>query len=266
MKHKSIAVAFITFLICMVLGNGIACTTPVTEYVLNISSTEGGEVTEPGEGTYPYCKEQGEKVNLVATPYVGYRFVNWTGDVDTITDVDGPATTITVNDNYSITANFAKPYNITISSTEGGSVTTPGEGTFVYNEGTVLDLAAEADESYRFVNWTGDVGTITDVNDATTTITMNGDYSITANFEEIVEYELTISSTGGGVVTTPGEGTFTYGEGDEVNLVATPNAGYRFVSWIGDVGTIADVKAAATTITMNGDYSITANFRSQIDC
>jgi hypothetical protein len=266
MKHKSIAVAFITFLICMVLGNGIACTTPVTEYVLNISSTEGGEVTEPGEGTYPYCQEQGEKVNLVATPYVGYRFVNWTGDVDTITDVDGPATTITVNDNYSITANFAKPYNITISSTEGGSVTTPGEGTFVYNEGTVLDLAAEADESYRFVNWTGDVGTITDVNDATTTITMNGDYSITANFEEIVEYELTISSTGGGVVTTPGEGTFTYGEGDEVNLVATPNAGYRFVSWIGDVGTIADVKAAATTITMNGDYSITANFRSQIDC
>jgi hypothetical protein len=266
MKHKSIAVAFITFLICMVLGNGIACTTPVTEYVLNISSTEGGEVTEPGEGTYPYCQEQGEKVNLVATPYVGYRFVNWTGDVDTITDVDGPATTITVNDNYSITANFAKPYNITISSTEGGSVTTPGEGTFVYNEGTVLDLAAEADESYRFVNWTGDVGTITDVNDATTTITMNGDYSITANFEEIVEYELTISSTEGGSVTTPGEGTFTYGEGDGVNLVATPNAGYRFVSWIGDVGTIADVKAAATTITMNGDYSITANFRSQIDC
>ena len=36
--------------------------------------------------------------------------------------------------------------------------------------------------------------------------------------------------------------------------------GYRFVEWTGDVGTIADVYAATTTITMNGDYSITANF------
>jgi len=266
MKHKPIAIAFITFLICMVLGNGIACTTPATEYVLDISSTEGGSVTEPGEGRFPYCQEQSERVNLLATPDAGYRFVNWTGDVDTIPDVDNPTTTITVNDDYSIKANFAKPYSITISSTEGGSVTIPGEGTFAYNEGTVIDLAVEADEGYQFINWTGDVDTIDDVDGPATTMTVNDDYSITANFEEKIEYELTISSTGGGVVTTPGEGTFTYGEGDEVNLVATPNAGYRFVSWIGDVGTIADVKAAATTITMNGDYSITANFRSQIDC
>ena len=42
-------------------------------------------------------------------------------------------------------------------------------------------MVAEAEESYRFVNWTGDVGTIADVNDPTT-ITMNGDYSIMACF------------------------------------------------------------------------------------
>jgi len=150
--------------------------------------------------------------------------------------------------------------DLTISSTTGGSVTIPGEGTFPYDQGTVVDLTAEAEEGYQFVNWTGDVDTIDDVDGPATTMTVSDDYSITANFEEKIEYELTISSTGGGAVTTPGEGTFTYGEGDVVNLVATPNAGYRFVSWIGDVGTIADVKAAATTITMNGDYAITANF------
>jgi uncharacterized repeat protein (TIGR02543 family) len=38
-----------------------------------------------------------------------------------------------------------------------------------------------ADEGYLFDEWTGDVGTITDVN-AATNITMNGDYTITANF------------------------------------------------------------------------------------
>jgi hypothetical protein len=264
MKYKSIAVVVITTLLCMVLGSSIACTTPATEYVLDISSTEGGSVTEPGEGEFPYCQEQGERVNLVATPDAGYRFVNWTGDVDTIDDVDSATTTITVNGDYSITANFAKPYQITISSTAGGSVTTPGEGTFTYGRGTVLDLAAEADEGYLFNEWTGDVGTIADINAAITTITMNDDYSIKANF--VKQYDIIISSTDGGSVTTPGEGAFSYGEGMVVDLVAEADEGYRFVNWLGDVGTIADFNAANTTITMNGDYSITAKFVWQCDC
>jgi len=84
----------------------------------------------------------------------------------------------------------------------------------------------------------------------------------TADFEEIpsVQYDLSINSTGGGSVTMPGEGIFNYTAGTVVDLVATPDAGYRFVGWTSDVDTIADVNAAATTITLNNDYSITANF------
>jgi hypothetical protein len=74
-------------------------------------------------------------------------------------------------------------YSLSISSTEGGSVTKPGEGVFLlYTEGRVVDLVATPDSGYRFVNWTGDVYTIADVEDATTTVTMNSDYVITANF------------------------------------------------------------------------------------
>ena len=76
-------------------------------------------------------------------------------------------------------------YNLTISSTAGGSVTTPGEGTYTYDEGTVVELVAEADSGYGFVDWTGDVDGIDNPNAAVTTITMNGDYSITANFEQV---------------------------------------------------------------------------------
>ena len=76
-------------------------------------------------------------------------------------------------------------YDLTISSTAGGNVTTPGEGTSTHDEGTVVDLVAEADECYEFVNWTGDVGTIADVYAAATNIIMEGDYSITANFTPI---------------------------------------------------------------------------------
>jgi hypothetical protein len=76
-----------------------------------------------------------------------------------------------------------------------------------------------------------------------------------------VEYDLTIASTAGGNVTTPGEGTFTYAAGTEVDLVTEAEEGYHFVKWTGDVGSIANACAAATIITMNGDYSITANFQ-----
>jgi hypothetical protein len=73
-------------------------------------------------------------------------------------------------------------YDLTVSGTEGGEVTTPGEGTFTYNKGTVVNLVAQPEDGYHFVNWTGKVDTITNVNSAITTITMHGDYSILANF------------------------------------------------------------------------------------
>jgi hypothetical protein len=159
-------------------------------------------------------------------------------------------------------------YDLTIGSTAGGSVTTPGEGTFAQDTGTDVDLVAEPEPGYYFVNWIGDVDTIANVNAAATTITMNDSYSIMANFEAIpaAQHTLIISSTTEGwlfcgSVTTPGEGTFIYGSGTVVNLVAQAEELCQFVGWTGDVGTIADVNATTTTITINGDYSIRANFR-----
>ena len=91
-----------------------------------------------------------------------------------------------------------------------------------------------------------------------------GDGTITVGEEAPpVEYDLTISSTAGGEVTEPGEGTFSYGEGTPVGLVATATDGYDFVNWTGNIGTMTNPNAAATTITMNGDYSITANFEAE---
>jgi len=120
---------------------------------------------------------------------------------------------------------------------------------------------AEADEGYRFANWTGGGGTITDVHDASTNITMSNSYSITANFElEEGWRSLTISSTEGGSVTEPGEGTFAYATNTTVDLVAQPNEYYEFVEWTGNVSTIDNVNAAITTITMDDNYSIMANF------
>jgi uncharacterized repeat protein (TIGR02543 family) len=218
-------------------------------------------VTAPGEGTFAYCEN--EMISLVAEADACYEFVEWTGDVGGVANIHATSTNITMDGDYFITADFVLlNYDLTTNSTAGGSVTTPGEGTFPYDCGTVVNLLAEAEAGYRFVNWTGDIATIADVEDATTTITMDDSYSVTANFEQIPleQFDLIISSMAGGTVTAPGEGTFAYDQGTGVNLVAEAEEGYRFVNWTGDVDAIAHVDAASTNITMNGDYSITANF------
>ena len=183
MNNRMLSVSLVVMLVLSVglIGCGGDETPEIIEHSLTISSTEGGQVTAPGEGTFTY--NEGEQVNLVAIPDEGYQFASWTGDVGGIADAEDATTTITMNGDYSITANFAvKKHNLVIRSTEGGSVTTPGEASYTYNKGEVVNLVAVADEGYVFTGWTGDIGTVADVNTASTTITMNGDYIITANF------------------------------------------------------------------------------------
>jgi hypothetical protein len=80
---------------------------------------------------------------------------------------------------------FIDQRTLNSSSTTGGDVTTPGEGAYTYDHGTVVNLVATADASYHFVNWTGtavDAGKVANPNAASTTVTMNGDYTVVANF------------------------------------------------------------------------------------
>ena len=84
----------------------------------------------------------------------------------------------------------------------------------------------------------------------------------------LLDYQctLTISSIGGGSVIVPGEGTFSYDFGTVVELIAMPNTFYDFDKWTGDLDTVANVNAAATNISINGDCCITANFKGFWEC
>ncbi|HUW45900.1 MAG TPA: CAP domain-containing protein [Dehalococcoidia bacterium] len=90
---------------------------------------------------------------------------------------------------------YGESYTLTTISTAGGSVATPGEGTFTYAEGAVVNLLAQPEEGYQFVNWTGNVSTIANVNSAITAITANDSYSIRANFLEGSSIPLGINYT-----------------------------------------------------------------------
>jgi len=111
-------------------------------------------------------------------------------------------------------------YFLTIYSTKGGSVSTPGRETFANIEfdgatmffypgtgDTVVDLVATPFSSnWEFVNWTGDVGVIANPDAATTiiTITPDRDYEITANFQLTSEEE---TPSGGCFIATAAYGT-----------------------------------------------------------
>ena len=68
-------------------------------------------------------------------------------------------------------------YNITITSSEGGSVDTQS-GT--YNAGTVLNLTATPNDGYEFIGWTGSNETSNNIS-----VTVNSNLQLTANFQLI---------------------------------------------------------------------------------
>jgi uncharacterized repeat protein (TIGR02543 family) len=77
-------------------------------------------------------------------------------------------------------------YNLTISSTAGGSVTIPGEGMFTYYAGAQIQLLAEPEAGYQFIGWTAPAGNFSDETAEETIFTMPAQaVTITASFEEV---------------------------------------------------------------------------------
>src|SRR5665648_505414 len=139
----------------------------------------------------------------------------------------------------------------------GGGTTSPAVGAHPgYAENQVVNINATPASGYHFVNWTGAVA---DLNSASTTVTMNANKTVTANFELDAEtYALTMAvNPSGGGTTSPAVGAHPgYAENQVVNITATPATGYHFVNWTGAVtGSVNP-----TTVTMDANKTVTANF------
>src|SRR5665648_557543 len=141
----------------------------------------GGGTTSPAVGAHPGYAEN-QVVNINATPASGYHFVNWTGAV---TGSVNP-TTVTMDANKTVTANFeldaATYYTLTMAvNPSGGGTTSPAVGAHPgYAENQVVNITATPATGYHFVNWTGDVANL---NNTSTTVIMNANKTVTANFE-----------------------------------------------------------------------------------
>jgi len=195
-SSKKLSVAALGFLILLLaLLHG----SPVFAQAPGLGHAFSGTVKVDGEdaavGTVITAHVDGTKYGSSTVITLGKYALIVQGDIDQGATiyfyVDGQEAdqTFPFHDGWTTMLNLTAPappirYNLSISSTEGGSITGPGVGNFTYGEGTVVDLLATPDADYRFVGWTGNVSTIDNVYAAATTITMQNNYSITANFEE----------------------------------------------------------------------------------
>jgi hypothetical protein len=151
---------------------------------------------------------------------------------------------------------IVKPsYVLTVAIEPAGSGTTePASGDHTYFEGTVVTIIALPDEGYNFVNWTGDVA---DPNNDTTTVTIDGNKSVTANFVQQTRTLTMVSNPTEGGTTDPASGDHVYPYGEIVTIIAIPANGYQLENWTGEV---TDPNNDTTTVTLNGDKTVTANF------
>ncbi|MEN6337267.1 MAG: choice-of-anchor Q domain-containing protein, partial [Phycisphaerales bacterium] len=241
-----------------------------------ISTTAGGYVSYPGMGARPVYA--GTTTVVRAEAAIGYRFTGWTGTAVDAGAVEDPAaadTRVTVDADYTLTANFVPEgtptiqHTLTVSSGKGGCVVNPGEGAFQFNENAHVVIQAIAESGYRFTGWTGtavSAGKVADPAYFSTTVLMTADFTLAASFErtsEVIHRYLTVTSTEGGRASAPGEGVFTYTDGLTVTLTAKADPGYRFSGWTGsavDADKLVDPFSAETIVAMDGNYTVQANF------
>ncbi len=176
-------------------------------------------------------------VNVTAIPNEHYHFDHWNnGSVD-------PTTTVIVKFDTVLTAYFAIDQHVVradVNNNALGSVA--GAGT--YNYGDEVTLTATPAAHAVFTGWSNGL------TDATITITVAGDTTVTAMFAADTHTIAATADPTMGNVTGAGE----YVHGTLATLVATANEHYHFVNWSNGL------TVNTFSILVDKDSTVVANF------
>ena len=212
-------------------------------YTVSVTPPTGGAIEkDPAQSTYVY----GDVITFTATTDPGWTFVNWTGD---LSGGDNP-TTLTVVGNHTVGANFAQnAYTLATDTVGNGAIgKNPDQASFTHDQ--VVTVTATADPGWTFAGWSGDLSGTTNP----TTLTMDGNKSITATFTQNY-YNVTVLTSANGVINRMPEQT-TYVYGDVITFTAVANPGYTFINWTGDLSGSEN----PATLEVTGNHTVGATF------
>ena len=212
---------------------------PAELYTLTLNRNNNAWGTVAGGGTYA----AGQVANIQATPTAGYRFVQWTHGGSVIS-TQANYNYMMPAENVTLVANFEElppdAHTLTLNRNNNAWGTVTGGGAYV--AGAEVEITAIPNTGYRFVEWEDSFGSTVST-DTTHTFTMPAaDVTLLAIFEQAFTLTLNRNNNTWGTVTGGG----TYAAGAEVEITATPNAGYRFVEWEDSFGSTVSTDTTHT--------------------
>lgn len=202
---------------------------------------------------------EGETIELIAIPNLGFTFAYWELD-SSIISYDSIYQTVATAD-VSYFAHFtelppAEPIAFTIqlqTDTIQGAVTGAGQ----YQSGDTATIVAYAHEGYEFVYWMSDSQKVS--YDSTFSFIVATDTSFSAHFSEVVPDSISIIVQADSI---KGEtiGSGRYAVGDSVTISAVSYEGYEFSHWLQDTDTLST--DSSYQFIASGDAIYTAIFDS----
>ncbi len=210
----------------------------INSYTVSVVSANANQGTVSGSNTYNH----NDIAEISATPVEHYHFLYWSdGNTEN-------TRSITVIEDLSLTAYFTiDQYTVTVNSDNAEQGTATGSGPYMYNSNAIV--YAVANPGFAFAEWQ-DHNT-----DNPRTIHVESDTVFTASFG--AAHLLTVASAD--LIMGRVSGTGYYLPGSEVQIRATANSHYHFVSWNDSV------TDATRTVTMGDeDVTYTATFAPDV--
>lgn len=204
----------------------------------NVAVSASGPGTTSGGGTYNH----GDTAQVQGFPSEHAHFERWEGSAST---GDNPYA-FPVSGDASLNAVFAYDAYTLITTTSGsgaGSVT--GGGSYIYPASATAVATAAAGS--HFVRWENAASGTS----SPATIAMDAPKTVNAVFD-LNRYPLSTTTNGHGSVAGGG----TYDHGASATLAATPDSGWHFVRWEGDVSGAT----SPTALVMTAPHTVTAVF------
>jgi hypothetical protein len=190
--------------------------------------------------------QAGTVVTLTADTIECFYFSHWSGDLSGSNNPEY----IVMDSDKTVTAHFLVHYYELNIIYDGNGYVEKVPDKLLYHCGSNVTLTAIPDPGWDFSYWSGD---LSGSENPTYIKILWSDKTVTAHFTT-GEYKLEVNIEGNGVVIkNPDHNTFSYGE--EVELTAIPDQGWKLDHWSGDLSGSENPE----TIIMNGDKVVTAH-------
>jgi len=244
-----------------------------TQYCLSLATSPPSVTTPSGAGWY----DAGTNASISTTAFIDivpgssrYRFNGWTtADMTEIQYPNRSPTTVSMDQDKTVTADYVVQYNITfnhvgVGSDFSGTVATIDgwdynrsalPAPFLWDSGSIhtFSFASPLNALKQYVWMFTSGGLSTSQADS---ITVSASGNVAGNYA--VTYTLTITATTGGA-TNPAVGVHVYPSGSTVQVAALPNINYQFDHWELDSTNVG--AGNPYPVLMDTDHTLNAVFK-----